>query len=77
MPIVNPRATNQIKIEKRCVYSGNNVELLNNPISPNKVGKEKRNKEHMGKVEKDQQDGRFKPNHTNNFIKCQYAKHSA
>lgn len=77
MPIVNPRATNQIKIAKRCVYSGNNVELLNNPISPNKVGKEKRNKEHMGKVEKDQQDSRFKSNHTNNFIKCQYAKHSA
>lgn len=30
----------------------------------------------MEQIGKEQQDGRFKPKHANNFIKCPYSKHS-
>lgn len=31
---------------------------------------EKGNKEQMGEIENKQQDGRYKPNHINDYIKC-------
>lgn len=48
MHIVSPRATNQIKIEKE-VYSGNNMELLNNSISPREGRESKKGTQNMGK----------------------------